>query len=205
MNNAPHLLNEDRQDFEHVLDDALRIILDDEDDSGSRPTPGGAPLNAEQLRTLALAGAEQIVAATADQYDLYRKVRADSRTAVRDSARARDSRTFSYAAMGVADRTGSGAGFAAILAVLTPLLAGAAAVIFLLIGYAMHAVSPEPAIASPLRTAGWFFAAVTAASILLGAVGLLMTALRDGAGAIHDAPESLPPEVQLAREQWREA
>jgi len=205
MNSAPHLLNEDRPDFEHVLDDALHIVLDDEDGSGSRPTPGGAPLNAEQLRTLALAAAEQIVMATTDEYAAYQKVRTDHRTAARDSATARDNRTFSYAAMGVADRTGSGAGFIAVLAVLTPLLAGAAAVIFLLIGYAMHAVSPEPAIASPLRTAGWFFAAVTAAAVLLGAVGLLLTALRDSAGAIHDAPESLPPEVHLAREQWREA
>jgi hypothetical protein len=107
--------------------------------------------------------------------------------------------------MGVADRAGSGAGLIPVLAVLTPLLAGAAAVIFLLIGYAMEAVSPEPAIASPLRTAGWFFAAITAASILLGAVGLLLTALRDGSGAIHDAPDSLSPEVSRARESWREA
>jgi hypothetical protein len=206
MNSAPHLLNEDRQDFEHVLDDALHIVLDDMGGGGAGPVPGdaGLSLNAEQLRTLALAATEGINAAAAEEYAAYLEVRGTTREAVREAARARDNRTFGYAAMGVADRAGSGAGLAPVLAVLTPLLAGAAAVIFLLIGYAMDAVSPEPAIASPLRTAGWFFAAVAGASVLLGAIGLLLTALRDGAGAIHDAPDALSPEVTEARERWRE-
>ncbi|MYS21590.1 hypothetical protein GA0115240_132731 [Streptomyces sp. DvalAA-14] len=207
MNSAPHLLNEDRQDFEHVLDDALRIALDDMGGGGSGPVPGdiGLPLNAEQLRTLALAATDEINAAAAAEYVAYLAVRTETRDEVREAASARENRAFGYAAMGVADRAGSGAGLIPVLAVLTPLLAGAAAVIFLLIGYAMHAVSPEPAIASPLRTAGWFFAALAAASALLGGIGLLLTALRDGAGAIHDAPDSLSPEVTQARERWREA
>jgi hypothetical protein len=207
MNSAPHLLNEDRQDFEHVLDDALRIVLDDMGDGDSGPAPGdiGLPLNAEQLRTLALASTEEINAAAAAEYEAYLALRVETREAAREATRDRDNRAFGYAAMGVADRAGSGAGVVPVLAVLTPLLAGAAAVIFLLIGYAMRAVSPEPSIAAPLRTAGWFFAAVTAASILLGAIGLLLTALRDSSGAIHDAPDSLPPEVHQARLRWREA
>ncbi|MFC4034109.1 hypothetical protein ACFO3J_21910 [Streptomyces polygonati] len=207
MNSAPHLLNEDRQDFEHVLDDALRIVLDDMGGGGSGPTPGdpGLPLNAEQLRTLALAATDEINAAAAAEYEAYLAVREETRDAAREAARTRDNRAFGYAAMGVADRSGSGAGLIAVLAVLTPLLSGAAAVIFLLIGYAMHAVSPEPAIASPLRTAGWFFAAVAGASVLLGGIGLLLTALRDGSGAIHDGPDSLSPEVTQARARWREA
>jgi hypothetical protein len=220
MTSAPHLLTEDRPDFERVLDEALHIVMDGMEDgpTGTGAADGtgmprasrgdgtaGSSLNAEQLRTMALAAAESIGARAADEYEAYRRVRAQSREAARESARARDSRTFSYAAMGVADRAGSGAGVFAVIAVLTPLLAGAAALIFLLIGYALQAVSPEPGIASPLRTAGWFFAAVTAAAIVLGGIGLLLTALRDGSTAIHDAPESLPPEVAQAREVWRRA
>ena len=199
MNSAPHLLNEDRSDFEHVLDDALRIVLDDMD------AESGSPLNAEQLRTMALAASDLIAAAAADEYDAYRTLRADTREAARESARVRDSRSFGYAAMGVAEGAGSGAGLFAVMAVLTPILAGAAAVIFLLIGYALSAVSPEPAIASPLRTAGWFFAAVMAASVVLGGIGLLLTALRDSSSAIHDTPDAMPPEVAEARLRWREA
>ncbi|SEG44934.1 hypothetical protein SAMN05216223_105239 [Actinacidiphila yanglinensis] len=220
MTSAPHLLTEDRPDFEHVLDEALRIVVDGidggADEAGgdgragaSRGSGGdgaaGSPLNIEQLRTIALAAAESIGARVAEEYDAYRQVRAESRDAARESAQARDNRAFSYAAMGVADSAGSGAGLFAVMAVLTPLLAGAAALIFLLIGYALQAVSPEPGIASPLRTAGWFFAAVAAAAIVLGGIGLLLTALRAGSTAVHDGPTSLPPEVAHAREVWRRA
>ncbi|WP_329177010.1 hypothetical protein [Streptomyces sp. NBC_01477] len=209
MTTAPHLLNEDRPDFEHVLDEALRIVLDEEEARGPGRPDGamgdGLPLNAEQLRTLALAAAEPISGRAAAEYDVYRTLRAQTREAVREAARSRDSRAFGYAAMGVADGAGSGAGLAAVIAVLTPLLAGAAALIFLVIGYSMDAVDPQPAIAAPLRTAGWFFAAVAAASILLGAIGLLLTALRDGSSAIHDSPDGMPPEVLQARETWHQA
>ncbi len=204
MTSAPHLLNEDRPDFEHVLDEALHTVLD-----GADGVPGALlhaeHLNAEQLRTMALAATDSIGAQAADEYDTYRRVRAESRESARESARDRESRTFGYAAMGVADGAGSGAGLVAVIAVLTPILAGAAAVIFLVIGYALNAVSPEPGIASPLRTAGWFFAAVAAAAIVLGGIGLVLTALRDGSGAIHDTPDALPPEVMAARDQWLRA
>ncbi|MEV6005732.1 hypothetical protein AB0M29_02895 [Streptomyces sp. NPDC051976] len=241
MNSAPHLLNEDRPDFDHIVDEALRIVLEERqerldrqdreggldrgdggilglgrgepgDRAGSRAAGGDGPLpslhhplNSEQLRTKALGAAELIGARAAVEYEAYRKVREATREAARESARARDNRTFGYAAMGVADGAGSGAGLAAVIAVLTPLLAGAAAVIFLLIGYSLRAMTPVPAIASPLRTAGWLFAAVTAASILLGAIGLMLTALRDGSAAIHDSPDAMPPEVAQAREIWHQA
>ncbi|HEY5837276.1 hypothetical protein [Streptomyces sp.] len=198
MNSAPHLLGEDRPDFDHVLDDALRIVLDNQDNDR-------APLNTEQLRTRALVSADAITAAVAEEYESYRTLRAETREAAREAARSRENRAFGYAAMGVAEGAGPGAGLLAVLAVLTPLLAGAAAVIFLLIGYALQAVSPEPGIAAPLRTVGWFFAAVAAASILLGAVGLLLTALRNGSAAIHDTLDAMPPEVAQARQVWHEA
>jgi len=206
MTSAPHLLNEDRPDFEHVLDAALHLILDGSGDgTGNTPGPPGTSLNAEQLRTMALASCEAIGAHAAEEYEAYARIRAEHREAARESARNSDGRRFGYAAMGVADDAGSGAGLLPMLAVLTPLLAGAAAVIFLLIGYALHAVSPEPGVASSLRTAGWFFASVAAAAILLGGAGLILTALRDGSTAIHDAPEDLPAEVAEARDLWHQA
>lgn len=222
MTTAPHLLNEDRPDFDRVLDEALRIVLAADNEAGAADGTdpaagadpaaggqdggsGGLPLNGEQLRTLALAAADAISERAAEEYEVYRTLRAGRREAAREAARSRENRSFGYAAMGVAEGAGSGAGLVAVVAVLTPLLAGAAALIFLLIGYAMSAVHPQPAIASPLRTAGWLFAALTAASILLGVVGLLLTALRDGSRAIRDSSDEMPPEVLAAREAWRQA
>ncbi|WP_349307802.1 MULTISPECIES: hypothetical protein [unclassified Streptomyces] len=212
MNSAPHLLNEDRPDFERVLDDALHTA-----DTSDAPDTGqgghGGTLNSEQLRTMALSAAELISACAAPEYQQYLKVREQIREALEETALVRrpdpdaaDTRAFSYAAMGVADSAGSGAGLFAVVAVLTPILAGTAALIFLLIGYVLQAMTPEPAIAQPLRTAGWLFAGVTACGILVGMVGLLLTALRDSASAIHDDDAaSLPPEVAAAREAWRRA
>lgn len=57
-------------------------------------------------------------------------------------------------------------------------------------------------------TAGWFFAAVAAAAVLVAAIGLLVTALRNGATAlpaVDDEQEELPEEVARAREAWRHA
>jgi hypothetical protein len=205
MTTAPYLLTEDRPDFDRALDEALHIVLRDHETAGNGHDDGRSALNSEQLRTLALGAAELIGEAAAVEYEAYRAIREEFREAARESARARDNRTFGYAAMGVADGAGSGAGLVAVLAVLTPLLAGAAAAIFLLTGYALHAMTPEPAIASPLRTAGWLFAAVTGASVLLGAIGLLLTALRDSSSAIHDSADALPPEVARARGVWYQA
>lgn len=213
MNSAPYLLNEDRPDFERVLDDALHTADTGYDDRTGHGGHDGM-LNAEQLRTMALSAAEAISACAAPEYQQYRKVRDQIREALEESAVLRrtdpvtadDHRAFSYAAMGVADSAGSGAGLFAVVAVLTPILAGTAALIFLLIGYVLHAMTPEPAIAAPLRTAGWLFAGVTTCGILVGMVGLLLTALRDSADTIHDDDsDSLPPEVAAAREAWRRA
>ncbi|MBM9505993.1 hypothetical protein [Actinacidiphila acididurans] len=198
MTTAPHLLNEDRPDFERVLTTAIRTVLDDWQD-------GESPLNGEQLRTRALAAGDEISAVVAQEYDTYCALRARTRDDARESARARENRAFGYAAMGVAEGAGSGAGLLAVMAVLTPLLAGAAAVIFLLIGYLLGAISPEPGIAHPLRTVGWFFALVTGAAVVLGGIGLLLTALRDSSAAIHDTPDAMPADVAAARDAWRDA
>jgi hypothetical protein len=55
--------------------------------------------------------------------------------------------------------------------------------------------------------AGWFFAAATAAAILVAAVGLLITALRNGSTSVaaEEQGEELPEDVARAREAWRHA
>lgn len=100
----------------------------------------------------------------------------------------------------------TGAGLAAVIAVLAPMLAGTAALIFLLVGYALRAVGPAPAFAGTLLTTGWVFGAITAVAILVAAVGLLLTALRNGATSLRaDDRASLAAEVFRAREAWHQA
>lgn len=186
MNSAPHLLTEDRPEFERVLDEALRGAAD-------APGASGSMLSSEQLRTMALSAAAAISACAAAEYDHYLTVRRRQRAA-------RNFTTHATAGGGAGDAA-SGAGLFAIVAVLTPILAGTAALIFLLVGYLLAAMTPEPAIASPLRTAGWLFAAIAATGILLGMVGLVVTALRDGSSAIH-ASNGDPDDVAAAKEAW---
>ncbi|MGK5500610.1 hypothetical protein ACSNOF_22175, partial [Streptomyces sp. URMC 125] len=119
----------------------------------------------------------------------------------------------------IGDAGGARAGLLAVLSVLAPALAGAAAVIFLLVGHLLRLLTPEPSIAAPMRGAGWAFAALAAVSLLAASVGLLTTAVRHGSGALRaegrdgrsgpggpDGPEgSLAEEVARARETWRAA
>ncbi len=207
MNSAPHLLNEDRQDYERILDEALRS-------APHRPDLAavGDRLNPEQLRTMALNATALITAAAAVEYDHYVKVREELRepprstTSVSESgvAEAASGSMSLAASMGVAD--GAGAGLVAVVAVLAPVLAGTAAAIFLLIGYILKMLNPEPAFADTLLTAGWFFGALTAAGILVAAVGLLVTALRNGSSSLEGGGSGeLAEEVARAREAWRHA
>jgi hypothetical protein len=186
MDNAPHLLIEDRPEFERILDEALRT-------AASTPRASGSTLNSEQLRAMALSAAAAISACAAAEYDHYLKARRRQRTTLTTA--------YPTAGDGAGD-TASGAGLLAIVAVLTPILASTAALIFLLAGYLLTAMTPEPAIASPLRTAGWLFAAIATAGILLGAVGLVVTALRDGSSAISASNGDLNDDVTAAKEAW---
>ncbi|MFF1916753.1 hypothetical protein ACFVYE_35350 [Streptomyces sp. NPDC058239] len=101
----------------------------------------------------------------------------------------------------------AGAGALTVVAVLVPVLAGTAAVIFLLVGYLLKMLNPPPSLASTMVGAGWSFAAVTAAAILVTAVNLLITAPRNGwtAVAAAEQDEDLQEDVARAREAWRHA
>ncbi|MBC9714165.1 hypothetical protein H9Y04_16510 [Streptomyces sp. TRM66268-LWL] len=208
MNSAPHLLNEDRQDYERVLDEALRS-------APHRPDLAavGERLNPEQLRTMALNATALITAAAASEYEHYVKVREELREPARPKAAvsesgASESPEPSTGPVGLATSMGEvaeGAGLVAVVAVLAPVLAGTAAAIFLLIGYILKMLNPEPTFAKTLLTAGWFFGALTAAGILVAAVGLLMTALRNGSTSQAAGGGELTGEVARAREAWCDA
>ncbi|MEU1039599.1 hypothetical protein ACFYP4_13205 [Streptomyces sp. NPDC005551] len=210
MNSVPqHLLSEDRQDYERLLDEALRS-------APHRPELAavGERLNPEQLRTMALDATALITAAAATEYQRYVKVRQDLRHPAPSAPPVREepgSAEPGTSAVGLATTVGeaaetAGAGAIAVVAVLAPVLAGTAAVIFLLVGYLLKLLDPEPAFAGTLLTTGWVFGAVTAAAILVAAVGLLLTALRDGGSSLQaDDRGEVNEEVDRAGDAWREA
>jgi len=212
MNSVPqHLLSEDRQEYERILDEALRS-------APHRPELAavGRRLNSEQLRTMALNATAFITAAAATEYQHYVKVREELRHPAPSTPLVRDGNTDSVepaaagsaglaATLGEATET-AGAGAVAVIAVLAPVLAGTAAAIFLLVGYILKMLTPEPAFAQTLLTTGWVFGAITAAAILVAAVGLLLTALRNGASSLQaNALGESNEEVTRAREAWHTA
>ncbi|MGR6971508.1 hypothetical protein ACU639_18305 [Streptomyces cynarae] len=209
MNSVPqHLLSEDRQDYERILDEALRS-------APHRPDLAavGQRLNPEQLRTMALNATALITAAAATEYQHYVMVREELRRPAPSTPVVQDSTPGSpeadLDALGLAATVGeaaASAGTGAVIAVLAPFLAGAAAAIFLLVGYILKMVNPDQAFARTLLTTGWVFGAVTAASILVAAIGLLLTALRNSSSAQDaDASGTLTTEVSRARDAWHEA
>ncbi|GAA0658759.1 membrane protein [Streptomyces thermocarboxydovorans] len=211
MNSVPqHLLSEDRQEFERVLDEALRS-------APHRPELAavGQRLNTEQLRTMALGATAIITAAAAAEYQHYVKVREELRRpsapadpSVRESGPA--SAEQSAGAVGLTGGMGevaeaAGAGVVAVVAVLAPVLAGTAAGIFLLVGYVLRMLDPDAAFARTMLTTGWVFGAVTAVAILVAAIGLLLTALRNKPSALGGPYPEADEELSRAREAWREA
>lgn len=84
-------------------------------------------------------------------------------------------------------------GTLAILAVLVPVLAGAATAIFLLVGYGVKLFDAESVFAQTMLSGGWLFGGVTALSILFAAASLLITALRNSAGTTEEQPPAASP------------
>jgi len=206
MNSAPHLRLEDRPEFERVLDEALRSLRHRRD-----PAALGQRLNTEQLRAMALTAAAAIAACAAAEYDHFAELRDELRRP--DHAPSAQGLVPGLGAAGSSRASGAsgsaGAGLLAMLSVLAPLLAGTAAVIFLLVGHVLRMVTPEPSIAAPMRSAGWAFTALTAATLLAASVGLLVTALRHGSSSIRaggpSGQSALAEEVAAARAAWRTA
>ncbi|GHB65700.1 membrane protein [Streptomyces cirratus] len=193
MTSAPHLLTEDRPEFDRLLDETLRT-------ASERPELAsmGERLNAEQLRTMAMSAIALLTAAAAAEYDHYVKVRAELR----------DERLSAPGMTGDSDGEGQsgGVGVSAVVAVLAPVLAGTAMLIFLLVGYSLKMIDPEPAFARTMLTAGWLFGGLTVAALLFAVIGLLVTAVRNSSTEVA-AEESVavPDELSRAREAWRNA
>ncbi|MFF4318560.1 hypothetical protein [Streptomyces sp. NPDC001568] len=193
MTSAPHLLTEDRPEFDRLLDETLRTADDRPELVGL-----GERLNAEQLRTMALNASALLTAAAAAEYDHYVKVR----TELRGEARSASADSGEHAS---GDRD-DGAGVSAVVAVLAPVLAGTAMLIFLLVGYSLKMIEPEPAFAKTMLTAGWLFGALTVAALLFAVIGLLVTALRNSSTEVAAAETVvMPDELSRAREAWRNA
>ncbi|MFG3051067.1 hypothetical protein ACGFZP_08955 [Kitasatospora sp. NPDC048239] len=196
MNNAPHLLTEDRPEFERLLDEALRdgTILT------ALQTPGA--LTAEQLRTKALLAADTVAAAAGAEYEHYTRLRASLRSAPPPGRHGESTAPGLLTQL----RSGNGgAGLFPVLTVLTPILAWAAALVLLLLGYALRAADPDLPLARSVLTAGWVALAAGALAMVVGIVGLILTALRDGATAPGGADPDLTAELADARREWQHA
>ncbi|MFJ4932098.1 hypothetical protein [Streptomyces sp. NPDC088736] len=190
------LLSEDGQEYEQIVDEALRsdpfqLVL----------AAAGRRLNSEQLRTMALNATALITAAAMTEYAHYVNVRGSLRR-LRPSP----------AAAGVVARRASSWGTSgasssvAVFAVLAPVLAGTAAAICLLVGYLLKVLAPGQTFAQNFLAMGWAFGAAAVAAILVAAVRLLLTALRSGPSSLRaGARGKLNEEVDRAREAWRDA
>ncbi|MFD5766017.1 hypothetical protein ACFWIN_09370 [Streptomyces sp. NPDC127049] len=181
MNVAPHLLTEDRAEYERVLDEALRTAPE-------RPelVRTGTRLTAAQLRVMALNATALITAAAASEYEHFVKVREQNRVASN---------------LPRTPAPDESPGAVAVLTTLVPVLAGTAAVIFLLVGTVVHLLAPAAALGTTLLTAGLVFGALAAAGLLCAGAGLLLTALRNSPAETH-APDD---ELTRARAAWRHA
>jgi hypothetical protein len=208
MNSVPQqLLSKDRQEYERILDEALRLAPHRPELSGL-----GQRLDPGQLRTMALDATALITAAAAIEYQHYVRVREGLRQPPSPVPAASDPGptepgpqvTGPAATAGEAAET-AGAGAVAVVAVLAPVLAGTAAVLFLLVGYVLRMLEPERAFARTMLTTGWVFGALAAAAILVAAAGLLVTALRNRPSAEAGRYRELSREVAEAREAWRDA
>ncbi|MFE4635423.1 hypothetical protein ACFRJ1_18895 [Streptomyces sp. NPDC056773] len=192
MTSAPHLLTEDRPEFDRLLDEALRT-------ANARPELAalGERLNAEQLRTMAIGATGILTAAAAAEYEHYVKVRKERQDEILSTPGTAGEED---------EEQGGGAGVSAVVAVLAPVLAGTAMLIFLLVGYILKMIEPEPAFADTMLTAGWLFGGLTAAALLFAVIGLLVTAVRNSSTEVAaDETEAVPDEVARAREAWRNA
>ncbi|WP_282694977.1 hypothetical protein [Streptomyces sp. CC208A] len=184
MNVAPHLLTEDRAEYERVLDDALRTAQE-------RPelTGPGARLTVAQLRVMALNATALITSAAASEYEHFVKVREQNRAA---SNRPRTA------------APDEPPGAVAVLTVLVPVLAGTAAAIFLLVGAVVHLLVPAAVLGTTLLTAGLVFGALAAVGLLCAGAGLLLTALRNSPAEVSGAAAP-DDELTRARAAWRQA
>ncbi|WP_406206903.1 hypothetical protein [Streptomyces sp. NBC_01017] len=194
-----HLLVEDRRDYERLLDEALYTAPDRQG-----LTAVGRRLHPEQLRTMALNAIPIITAAAATEYQHYVRVREELRDPAAHPRGSDVTEAVPASNMRAVEET-TGAGALAVAVVLTPVLAGTAATIFLGVGHLLELVGRASSFSGGLITTGWVFGAVTAAAVLVAAVGLLLSALRNRPPTETGEYSELSAEVDRAKEAWRAA
>ncbi|MFE7284506.1 hypothetical protein ACFU90_08830 [Streptomyces noursei] len=211
MNSAPHLLNEDRAEFARILDEALRTAENRPDDLAAA---AGNRLSSEQLRMMALSATSAIAACATAEYERFIQLRTELRAPSTAASGAggggpsadqtSDERTGPATADDEPESDAAGFGLAAMATVLVPVLAGIAAVLFLVIGYALRAVDPDPAVSRPLVSVGWVFAGLAAAGALIAMGCVVVTALRNGT-ARDTAAKERAAALDSAHDAWRQA
>ncbi|MFI8455971.1 hypothetical protein [Kitasatospora sp. NPDC085464] len=185
MHKPLRLPQQDRADFETALGRALAAPQVRE---ALRGVEGGAR-GVESLRRAAREDVEFVLAAAAPEYERYAALRASADAVVRLPADEPERERAS--------------GWWGVLGVVVPVIAGAAAVIFLLLGFALGLVEDLDVLAHALVEAGWVAAGVAAVSLLVGGLGLLGAAARS-AEAAGEEPDGAG-ELLRAREAWRAA
>ncbi|MFI7241447.1 hypothetical protein [Streptomyces qinglanensis] len=172
---------EERAEYARVVEEALR--------SGAlgEALRGAPPAAAERLRSWAHEAVDDLWAQAAAEY--------------REWCRARAAGNSQEGAPGAAPRAAAGPGgdLVAALAVLVPLTAGAAAVIFLVLGYLLMLVGVQQAAGASLVVTGWAGAGVAAVTASLGLGRLAVTARRRSGPARRSAAE------EAAHAAWRAA
>ncbi|MER7850033.1 hypothetical protein ABTZ03_39555 [Kitasatospora sp. NPDC096077] len=197
MSNPPPLLAEDRSEYERLLGEALR----DRTVLTALRAPGA--LTADQLRVLALRDADRVNTAAGTEYAHYTALRGSLRATPPPPA---DVEPYAPGLFSQLRSGNGGAGLFPVLTVLTPILAWAAALVLLLIGYLLRAADPGRLLARSLVTAGWVALAAGIAAMAIGVIGLLLTAIRDGATAVPAGTDpELAAELATARTEWRTA
>lgn len=190
-----------RADFTRVLDQALR----GEEILGAvrGRRPGGPTV--EQLRARALNAMAAITATAAPEYAQYAALRDafPSLPAGQDREDGEDGqdREDGHDSPSGADagRAARGPGLFAPFAVLVPMLSGTAAVLFLVLGYGLRAAGDVGGAGTPLIDIGYAVAGVFGVALVVGGVGLMLTARRDAAEA------RAAQRVARARAAWRQA
>ncbi|WP_051709352.1 hypothetical protein [Streptomyces sp. NRRL S-350] len=196
MTNPPPLLAEDRPEYERLLAEALR------DRTVLTALRARGALTTDQLRIRALRDADGVNAPAAAEYAHYTRLRENLRTTPPPPPGTEPSAPGLLTQLRSAN---GGAGLLPVLTVLTPILAWAAALFLLLVGYLLRATAPDLALARSLVTAGWVALAAGVAAMAIGIVGLLLTAIRDGTAAPAGTDPELAAELAAARTEWRTA
>ncbi|MDH6707324.1 hypothetical protein P3T27_004061 [Kitasatospora sp. MAA19] len=185
MDRPLRLPQQDRADFETELGRALagpRVLA-------ALRAAGDEGRGVERLRRCARENAEFVLAAAAPEYERYVAVRADqdavARLPVDEPGRERVS------------------GWWGVVGVIVPIVAGAAAAIFLLLGYVLGLAEDVDVLGHALVGAGWVAAGVAAVSLLVGGLGLLGAASRSRSA--EAGGEAVVGELGLARDAWRSA